>query len=321
MRREKFELLLNSGLGVLACAIASPLWFVPAPANAANVFQTIDSTTPGVTTGTFSIFDTNLFLAAQLSVSGSSTYNYAAIFFNPTLTQSYSFGQIAAPVDTIMIIYSGIFDPASPGTNALTLDDDTSQSVHQTTLGDATVNTSCGGRINFCPQVTASLTAGTPITLVVSTFSSGSPLDITTGLSFYSNGAGTFAASSAAISPPPPPPPPLDVPTTASTGSLQPGSYLDGGTLRLDQSTTASLGISPLGGTIDTSDGTFIFSGNLSDQGAGNGGLRVTGGNSVTLSGTNSFTGGTTVTGGTTLVVPGAGFNTYRIGAGAMLSF
>jgi VCBS repeat-containing protein len=122
--------------------------------------------------------------------SGVGTYNYVATYFTAAETGTYIFGQTSAPVDTVMEIYSGTFNPSAPGVGRLAVNDDTGLSAHVD--AGATV-TGCAGSTGLCPQVTANLTAGQVITLVVTTFSAGAPLGLPQ--SFYSNRGGTFAAT------------------------------------------------------------------------------------------------------------------------------
>ena len=46
--------------------------------------------------------------------SGSHIYNYVAVTGVTDTSGSYTLGQTAAPVDTVMLVYSGTFDPANP---------------------------------------------------------------------------------------------------------------------------------------------------------------------------------------------------------------
>ncbi|MDP1651913.1 MAG: autotransporter outer membrane beta-barrel domain-containing protein [Rhodocyclaceae bacterium] len=125
---------------------------------------------------------------------GANPFNYATVFFVPTTSASYTFGQTAAPVDTVMILYQGVFNPASPNTGALVGNDDTSQATHRTTVGDPTLNTLCG-TVNYCPQVTTTVVAGQTYSVLISTFGSGNLLGLP--LSFYSTGGGgSFFATS-----------------------------------------------------------------------------------------------------------------------------
>ncbi|RVT91189.1 autotransporter outer membrane beta-barrel domain-containing protein [Sphingomonas crocodyli] len=271
---------------------------------------TLDSSNS--TVGTWSLSTTNLSTSVLSNPStltvGSNVFNYAAIFFNPAETARYTFNQTSAPVDTVMILYQGIFDPTRPGLNAIIGNDDTDPEDHQTfpTLGTPL----CGGQESYCPQVEALLTSNQPITLVISTYSPNSPLNLP--LTFYASGAGNFTADPGDL--PDPVDPAVTTPTPGS--SLPSGAYLDGGTLEMDGEVTADIAISDNGGTIDTAQGNFAISGDLTDRpdATGNGGLIVTGGNTLSLTGDNSFSGSTTLNGGSTLSVAG----TNSLGTGGV---
>jgi outer membrane autotransporter protein len=141
----------------------------------------------------------NVQLAAPSTLStGGNTFNYATVYFVPTNTATYKFGQTSAPVDTVMIVYAGIFNSATPGTGALAGNDDTSQATHQTTTGNNALVTNCG-LASRCPQVSTSVTAGQRYTILISTFAPNTALGLP--LSFYSDGAGNFYANVAALSP------------------------------------------------------------------------------------------------------------------------
>jgi len=123
---------------------------------------------------------------------GANPFNYATVFFVPTTSAAYTFGQTAAPVDTVMILYQGVFNPASPNTGALAANDDTSSGTHQAIVG--LVPILCSGSSGLCPQVTSVVVAGQTYTVLISTYSSGALLGLP--LSFYSNLGGSFFATS-----------------------------------------------------------------------------------------------------------------------------
>ena len=142
-----------------------------------------------VTQGTFTSNAGGLYSVSQLNQPGPYTRNYVATYFTATETRTYTFGQTDAPVDTVMVLYSGGFDPANPGRNAIVLNDDwyTHDNV------GATVSARGCGTTSFCPQVSANLTAGQTVELVVTTYSSNVPLGLPQ--TFYSNGAGRLTSS------------------------------------------------------------------------------------------------------------------------------
>ena len=146
-----------------------------------------------VTQGTFSLRDQTLANISQLSSPGTNRYNYLATFFTADTTQQYVFGQTSAPVDTVLTLYTGTFDPTSPGTGAVVLNDDASVDFHSYFGATVQGPTGCGS-MGFCPQIRANLTAGQVVTLVVTTYSAGAPLGLPQ--TFYSNGPGVFSQSS-----------------------------------------------------------------------------------------------------------------------------
>lgn len=177
----------------LASALA--LAFAALPAAGQAVFFTIDNS--NATTGSMSLSSGSLG-NAQLNnpsalTTGANAFNYATVYFVPTLTRTYTFGQTSAPVDTVMILYDGVFDATAPGAGAVAGNDDTSQANHRTAVGDPAQVVSCGGSPGLCPQVSSAVTAGNRYTLLVSTFSTGSVLNLP--LEFYSDGAGNFFAA------------------------------------------------------------------------------------------------------------------------------
>lgn len=159
-----------------------------AQSSGGNGLQSITLSDPAaVTQGTFASTPTGLTSVNQLSATGATRY-YVATFFTAANTQNYVFGQTSAPADTVMVLYDGTFDPGSPRTNAIALNDDTTAQAHAA-VGATVI--SCGGSAQ-CPQVSANLTAGQTIALVVTTWSA----NVTLGLpqTFYASGAGTFSA-------------------------------------------------------------------------------------------------------------------------------
>ncbi|QJU59041.1 hypothetical protein HL653_15865 [Sphingomonas sp. AP4-R1] len=302
--------LFLSGTACVGAVALPPV--AAAQATAALPSYTLDSS--NATVGTWSLsagsLGSGVLSNPSTLTTGSNVFNYVAVYFSPTLTATYTFDQTFAPVDTVMILYSGIFDPLNPGLNAIIGNDDTPAASHQTAgMG---IGTNCG-TANFCPQVSAALTAGTPITLVISTFRAGAALGLPQ--TFYASGPGDFTADQTTL-----PTPPVQTPavTTPTPGSALPtGAYLDGGTVQLDGDVTSDLPVSTNGGTIDTAQGSHTLSGNLSNYlGAATAGdVTVSGGNTLTLTGANNgYTGTMIVTGNSTLSVAG----TNSLGGGGL---
>ncbi|MBO0677830.1 VCBS domain-containing protein [Mycolicibacterium sp. S2-37] len=146
-----------------------------------------------ITQGTFGGPSRGLTHIDQLTESDADR-NYVATFFTAAESQTYYFGQTGAPVDTVIILYDGVFNPESPATNAITINDDTPAGNHA--FVGAIVEPGGCGTTSYCPQVQVELTAGQVISLVVTTFSQNQPLGLPQ--SFYANGAGGFSTVSPA---------------------------------------------------------------------------------------------------------------------------
>ena len=67
--------------------------------------------------------------------SGSNEYRYVAVQFTAMETGSLQFGMTSSPVDPVMILYNGVYNPANPGNGAVVGNDDTNASIHQANVG------------------------------------------------------------------------------------------------------------------------------------------------------------------------------------------
>ena len=279
------------------------------PAAGAVTFYTADTTNAtidmvGLNKGYLG-YDT---LTANISSlgAGANMYKYAAVVFTPTEDGTYSFGQIYSPVDSVMILYNGVFDPTSPGYGALVGNDDTSASVHQASIGDPNAAVYCA-YVNYCPQVTYSVSAGMTYTLFVSVYSPGSynsRFDLP--FQFYSTGDVVFGVYTPGRTP-------IDMAQPfylASELGVTVDPTFVGGTLKMDQAngvyaedfTLANMATS----TIDPNGNDVTFNGVFSDAVSGTPGrivIGVPGGaGSVTFNGSNTYTGSTTLKSGTLIV-------------------
>lgn len=141
---------------------------------------------------TFSIDDSNATTGTWTRPGGGGTFNYASVYFTPTLDVSgIKFGQSEAGVDTWMFVYEGTFDPSNPG-SSLANNDDTSDTDHQSVLGSGAI-INCRSA-SLCPQVTLNVSAGKVYSVVITTYSPDAPL--TSGgvlnMTFYTTGDGVF---------------------------------------------------------------------------------------------------------------------------------
>ena len=174
----------NSGPPAKSAAALAAL-LLAFPVGALAYYQEIEITaaTPGVTAGQ----STGLF--------GPGTRNYVATYFVPSSSMSYLFGQRQSPIDSVMAVYDGQFNPSSPSTNQIGINDDGGIS----SMPGSTGAFNCGGSASLCPQVGVTLTTGQLLTLVVTSYSAGVPVGFPQV--FYSNGPGSFTAGVPTVTP------------------------------------------------------------------------------------------------------------------------
>lgn len=92
---------------------------------------------------------------------------YSTQVFVPTVTGDYTFdGCEPGSIDTFMVIYTGTFNPLSPGTGFLAANDDSNPSL----------------LCNLDPRLTVTLTAGQTYTMVYTTYSSVSTVTSLSGV-------------------------------------------------------------------------------------------------------------------------------------------
>ena len=89
---------------LLAMAVAMGLAaVVPQVAEAQVSTITVTGSTPGLTQGT---------LTGSV---GGFTGGYVSVFYVPTASGTFTFGQSSAPFDSVMFLATGVFSPANPG--------------------------------------------------------------------------------------------------------------------------------------------------------------------------------------------------------------
>lgn len=242
--------------------------------------------------------------AANLAPGGNN-YKFAAVQFTAKEDGTYVFGQTSAPVDTVMILYNGVYAPSNPGTGALVGNDDTGQDAHRNALGDPTVTTMCGNQ-SWCPQITYNVVKGVTYTLFVSVYSPSRSSDFDLPFDFYSTGSVVFGQYTGRS--------PIDTmqPTYVSSAlGVDVDPVFVGGTLRMDENNTTYIEDFTLSdmatNTIDQNGNDVKFSGVFSDAVAGeNGNIIIKStqaGGSVTFTGVNTYTGSTTLKSGGVLSV------------------
>ena len=154
-------------LGTLSRSILAATALAAAPVGMSQAAVTTEFSVSGQT-GSFQIGSATLNAIGQLSGAGS-TYNYIGQFFTPTVSGNYTFGTSKADFDTVLIFYQGSYNSASPGTNAIGLNDDSSGAQ----AGHGLANAGTCSSPNWCSELTNNLTAGTDYYVVTTTYNAG----------------------------------------------------------------------------------------------------------------------------------------------------
>lgn len=232
---------------------------------------------------------------------GNNEFVYVAVTFTPMASGTFAFGQTESQVDSIMVLYDGIYDPANPGWGAIVGNDDTQQWEHQNALGDPTATTMCGQVVNWCPLISANVQAGVTYTLWVSVYSSGynDAFALDPKFDFYSTGDVVFGTYTGMT--------PIDLTkpyfeASELNNTVEPRFV--GGTLRMDQSGhyNDSFELSSMASnTIDTYGHDSVFSGVFFDAAGQQGVITIDdsiGSGRATFTGANTYTGATQLKGG-----------------------
>ena len=148
----------------------------------------------GATVGTFNGGTNQLISIANLSVFGH-TRSYVAQYFVPTASGTYDIGLSASSEDTVLILYTGNFDPNNPGTNGTAVIDDY---VGARPPGISVASGSCGSSDpngSFCPQITANLLGGQTYFIVVTSYAPN--MTVSDGVNMYVYGSPVLIGNSA----------------------------------------------------------------------------------------------------------------------------
>lgn len=223
------------------------------------------------------------------------TLNYAAVYFRPSVSGTFVFGQNNADQDTLMLFYDGVFNSADPLSGLAAGSDDVEESVHQDLLRSQDIlrsTVSCMNSTNRCPLVTRNITAGSIVSLVITSYD---PAVLLSNLSFYTTAQGDFATTSTGF---PPLTPGIWDRRNAST--ITENNFFNGGTVVMDSDLAVDLGVAGTGGTFEiTANDIYTLSGALSDHDGETGLIRVvgttTGPNELHFTGENTHTGGIAV--------------------------
>lgn len=133
----------------------------------------------GATVGTFDGGGATLTSISDLADTSAADRQYVAQYFKPTVSGSYSFGLSKSNEDTVLILYSGTFNPSSPSTNALSLNDDPTPPYG----AGGVVMEACGAQISYCPRITTNLTANTTYHIVITSYAPN--MTVSDGVKFY----------------------------------------------------------------------------------------------------------------------------------------
>ena len=118
----------------------------------------------GATSGSFNGGGATLTSTANLATTGSNR-NFVAQYFVPSSSGTYEIGLSSSTEDTVIVFYSGTFQPSSPANNAQTVKDDfTGTRSVGVTMG------TCGGQVRYCPQITENLVGGQTYYIVVTSY-------------------------------------------------------------------------------------------------------------------------------------------------------
>ena len=179
----------------------------------AQVLSTISLTTSNTTLNTMyandfslgdSVFSSNTTQDALSYLSGvtsSSTmggaateaYRYATVAFPALTSGTYTFGQSSAPVDTVIYVYSGAFDPSNLSQNFLTGNDDYESGIAPLATIPSGVAIGTCSSTRQCPIVKSTLSSGQTYTIVVSHWGSYAYDDFSLPLGIFVYGPGSVA--------------------------------------------------------------------------------------------------------------------------------
>ena len=172
MRHQKITKIL--------CCILFTVIFNVSSSTAAPVLNEVvlNANTDGVTVGTFDGGGARLTVVANLSDTSAAPREYVAQVFTPSKTGTYVFGLSKSNQDTVLVVYSGDFDPSSPSAGAINLNDDSDGAG----AGGVTMN-NCGLNAVRCPKISMTLNGGSNYSVVVTSYLPNQT--VSDGVNFY----------------------------------------------------------------------------------------------------------------------------------------
>ena len=99
-------------------------------------------------------------------------------YFTPSKTGTYVFGLSKSNQDTVLVVYSGDFDPSSPSVGAINLNDDADGAG----AGGVVMN-NCGLNAIRCPKISMTVNGGSNYSVVVYIISTNQT--VSDGVNFY----------------------------------------------------------------------------------------------------------------------------------------
>ena len=209
--------------------------------------------------------DTILDYQMDLFDNGPNPFSYVAVEFSVQKTGFYLFGQNQAPLDTVMLLYKGSFNPNSVKKNLVAANDDwyrfqpdpnkdnmatqylsyqqpetcSRAALNSIRLGDATlVLSNCGTRARTCPGMYSTLEANERYFMVVTHFRSTDRLTFTLPQSFWCYGGSCTFKTTVTPTDPPQPPAVIPAPTPNPPAPAQDPPRPDTDQSKTDPTTT-----------------------------------------------------------------------------------
>ena len=210
---------------------AASLWMTLGTSHADGTLVTYVRTTEDAVISQMLIKETTINdYRLNLFENGANPFNFVAVEFNVNTSGKYYFGQQEAPMDTVMLLYKGGFDPRSVKTNLVAVNDDWYRfdnlkmgSTYNTRTPAASCTTEaynclkldtdttlvlkkCGDFTKYCPGMFTELEANTKYYMVVTHYESKMRLQFQLPQTFWCYG-GSCTLKTVQVAPPTPDPP------------------------------------------------------------------------------------------------------------------
>ncbi len=175
---------------ILCCILCSSILKISLSAAAPVLNEVVlNANSDGVTVGTFDGGGAQLTAVSNLIDTSAAPREYVAQVFTPSKTGTYVFGLSKSNQDTVLVVYSGDFDPFTPSARAIILNDDADGAG----AGGVVMN-NCGINAMRCPKITMNLTGGNNYSVVVTSYLPAQT--VSDGVNFYVFGEPVLIGSS-----------------------------------------------------------------------------------------------------------------------------